>query len=225
MQKYERQIGLPEVGEQGQRKIQHASVLIVGVGGLGSPVALYLAAAGVGTLHLVDADVVSLSNLGRQILYNTTHIGLSKVAVAKQVLLELNPDVKVLTHNVFLDKENALSFVQKSDVVIDCSDNFTTRYILHDTCKQAGIPLVYGAIEGWEGILTVFTSESPFTLKDLFGDTTRIPSKAVMGVTPAVLGSLQANEALKIIGNFGEILSNKLLTVNLLTNQFNLIDL
>ncbi|MBR2369293.1 MAG: HesA/MoeB/ThiF family protein [Paludibacteraceae bacterium] len=225
MEQYLRQIALPEIGEQGQRKIQHASVLIVGVGGLGSPVALYLAAAGIGTLHLVDADVVSLSNLGRQILYNTTHIGLSKVAVAKQVLSDLNPDVQVVPHHEFLVEENALSLVEKADVVVDCCDNFTTRYILHDTCKQAGIPLVYGAIEGWEGILTVFTSESPLMLKDLFGGTTRTPSKAVMGVTPAVLGSLQANEALKIIGNYGEILSNKLLTVNLLTNQFNLIDL
>lgn len=225
MQKYERQIALPEIGEQGQRKIQNANVLIVGVGGLGSPVALYLAAAGVGTLHLVDADVVSLSNLGRQILYNTTHIGLSKVAVAKQVLSDLNPDVKVLTHNVFLDKGNALSLVEKADVVVDCTDNFTTRYLLHEVCKQTGKPLVFGAIEGWEGILTVFTSESPFTLKELFGDTTRTPSKAVMGVTPAVLGSLQASEVLKIIGSYGEPLSSKLLSVNLLTNQFNLIDL
>lgn len=225
MKKYERQIALPEIGEQGQRKIQNASILIVGVGGLGSPVALYLAAAGIGTLHLVDADVVSISNLGRQILYNTTHIGLSKVEIAKQVLQDLNPDVQVLTHNVFLDKENALSIVEKADVVVDCCDNFTTRYILHDTCKQAGIPLVYGAIEGFEGLLTVFTTESHFTLQELFGYTTRTPSKAVMGVTPAVLGSLQASEALKIIGNYGEILSNKLLTVNLLTNHFNLIDL
>lgn len=225
MHKYERQIALPEIGEQGQRKIQNANVLIVGVGGLGSPVALYLAAAGVGTLHLVDADVVSMSNLGRQILYNTTHIGLSKVAVAKQVLSDLNPDVQVVPHHEFLVVKNALSLVEKADVVVDCSDNFTTRYLLYDVCKQAGKPLVFGAIEGWEGILTVFTAESPFTLKNLFGDTTRTPSKAVMGVTPAVLGSLQANEALKIIGNYGEILSNKLLTVNLLTNQFNLIDL
>ena len=225
MKKYERQIGLPEIGEQGQRKIQNANVLIVGVGGLGSPVALYLAAAGVGTLHLVDADVVSLSNLGRQILYNTTHIGKSKVEIARQVLKDLNPDVQVVPHHEFLDEENALSLVEKADVVVDCTDNFTTRYLLHEVCKQTGKPLVFGAIEGWEGILTVFTSESPFTLKELFGDTTRTPSKAVIGVTPAVLGSLQANEALKIIGNYGEILSNKLLTVNLLTNQFNLIDL
>ncbi|MBR3871855.1 MAG: HesA/MoeB/ThiF family protein [Paludibacteraceae bacterium] len=225
MKRYERQIALPEIGEQGQRKIQNASILIVGVGGLGSPVALYLAAAGIGTLHLVDADVVSLSNLGRQIIYNTTHLGKSKVEIAKQVLQDLNPDVKVLTHNVFLDKENALSLVEKADVVVDCSDNFATRYILHDTCKQAGLPLVFGAIEGFEGLLTVFTSDSHYTLQELFGSTNRTPSKAVMGVTPGVLGSLQANEALKIIGNYGEILSNKLLTVNLLTNLFNLIDL
>lgn len=225
MERYLRQIALPEIGEQGQRKIQNANVLIVGVGGLGSPVALYLAAAGVGTLHLVDADVVSMSNLGRQILYNTTHIGKSKVEIARQVLKDLNPDVQIVPHHEFLVEENALSLVEKADVVIDCSDNFATRYLLYDVCKQAGKPLVYGAIEGWEGILTVFTSESPFTLKDLFGDTTRTPSKAVMGVMPGVLGSLQANEALKIIGNYGEILSNKLLTVNLLTNQFNLIDL
>lgn len=225
MKKYERQIGLPEIGEQGQRKIQNAKVLIVGVGGLGSPVVLYLAAAGVGTLHLVDADVVNQSNLGRQILYNTTHIGKSKVAVAKQVLQELNPDVQVVPHRMLLEKENARSLVEKADVVVDCTDNFTTRYILHDTCKQAGIPLVFGAIEGFEGLLTVFTAESPLTLKDLFGGTTRTPSKAVMGVTPAVLGSLQANEVLKIIGNYGEPLYTKLLSVNLLTNQFNLIDL
>ena len=225
MKKYERQIALPEIGEQGQRKIQNANVLIVGMGGLGSPVALYLAAAGVGTLHLVDADVVSLSNLGRQILYNTTHLGKSKVEIAKQVLQDINPDVQIVPHHEFLVEENALSLVEKADVVVDCSDNFATRYLLYDVCKQAGKPLVFGAIEGWEGILTVFTSESPFTLKDLFGGTTRTPSKAVIGVTPAVLGSLQANEALKIIGNYGEPLSSKLLSVNLLTNQFNLIDL
>ena len=225
MERYLRQIALPEIGEQGQRKIQNANVLIVGVGGLGSPVALYLAAAGVGTLHLVDADVVSLSNLGRQILYNTTHLGKSKVEIAKQVLQDINPDVQIVPHHEFLVEENALSLVEKADVVVDCSDNFATRYLLYDVCKQAGKPLVFGAIEGWEGILTVFTSESPFTLKDLFGGTTRTPSKAVIGVTPAVLGSLQANEALKIIGNYGEPLSSKLLSVNLLTNQFNLIDL
>lgn len=225
MQKYERQIALPEIGEQGQRKIQNAKVLIVGVGGLGSPVALYLAAAGVGTLHLVDADVVSLSNLGRQILYNTTHIGKSKVEIAQKVLQDLNPDVQVHAHNVALCSENALSLVEKADVVVDCTDNFTTRYLLHETCKQAGKPLVFGAIEGFEGLLTVFTTESHFTLQDLFGGTTRTPSKAVMGVTPAVLGSLQASEVLKITGNYGEPLSNKLLSINLLTNQFNLIDL
>ena len=225
MERYLRQIALPEIGEQGQRKIQNAKVLIVGVGGLGSPVALYLAAAGVGTLHLVDADVVSLSNLGRQILYNTTHIGQSKVEIAKQVLQDLNPEVQVHPHPIFINKENALSLVEKADVVVDCTDNFTTRYLLHEACKQTGKPLVFGAIEGFEGLLTVFTAESPLTLKDLFGDTTRTPSKAVMGVTPAVLGSLQASEVLKIIGNYGEPLFNKLLTVNLLTNQFNLIDL
>ena len=225
MERYLRQIALPEIGEQGQRKIQNAKVLIVGVGGLGSPVALYLAAAGVGTLHLVDADVVSLSNLGRQILYNTTHISKSKVEIAKQVLQDLNPDVQVHPHNVALCSENASSLVEKADVVVDCTDNFTTRYLLHEACKQAGKPLVYGAIEGFEGLLTVFTAESPLTLEELFGGTTRTPSKAVRGVTPAVLGSLQASEVLKIVGNYGEPLSNKLLSVNLLTNQFNLIDL
>ena len=225
MQKYIRQIALPQIGKEGQRKIKNASVLIVGVGGLGSPVAQYLAAAGVGTMHLVDADVVSLSNLGRQVLYNTLHLGLPKVTVAQQVLQALNPDVQVVPHHKFLDQENALGLVEKADVVIDCSDNFATRYLLQDVCKQAGKPLVYGAIEGFEGLLTVFAAESHFTLQELFGATNRTPSKAVMGVTPAVLGSLQANEVLKIIGNYGEVLCNKLLTVNLLTDQFNLIDL
>jgi adenylyltransferase/sulfurtransferase len=225
MEQYQRQIALPQVGEEGQRKIQNASVLIVGVGGLGSPVALYLAAAGVGTMHLVDADVVSLSNLGRQVLYNTLHLGLPKVTVAQQVLQALNPDVHVVPHHKFLDQENALALVEKADVVIDCSDNFATRYLLHDVCMQAGKPLVYGAIEGFEGLLTVFTKQSPFSLKELFGSSSTAPSKAVMGVTPGVLGSLQANEALKMIGGYGDVLYNKLLTVNLLTNQFNLIDL
>ena len=225
MKQYERQIALPQIGEQGQQKIQNASVLIVGVGGLGSPVALYLAAAGVGTLHLVDADVVSLSNLGRQILYNTTHLGKPKSTVAKQVLQDLNPEVQVVPHNVFLDQENALSLVEKADVVVDCCDNFATRYLLHDVCKQTGKPLVYGAIEGFEGLLTVFTTESSFTLQQLFDSATQTPSKAVMGVTPGVLGSLQANEVLKIIANYGQVLFNKLLTVNLLTNKFHLIDL
>jgi adenylyltransferase/sulfurtransferase len=225
MEQYQRQIALPQVGEEGQRKIQNASVLIVGMGGLGSPVALYLAAAGVGTMHLVDADVVSLSNLGRQVLYNTLHLGLPKVTVAQQVLQALNPDVQVVPHHKFLDQENALALVERADVVIDCSDNFATRYLLHDVCMQAGKPLVYGAIEGFEGLLTVFTKQSPFSLKELFGSSTVAPSTAVMGVTPGVLGSLQANEALKMIGGYGDVLYNKLLTVNLLTNQFNLIDL
>ncbi|MEE0973344.1 MAG: HesA/MoeB/ThiF family protein [Paludibacteraceae bacterium] len=225
MKQYQRQIALPQIGEQGQQKIQNASVLIVGVGGLGSPVALYLAAAGVGTLHLVDADVVSLSNLGRQILYNTTHLGKPKATVAKKVLQDLNPEIQVVPHNVFLDQENALSLVEKADVVVDCCDNFATRYLLHDVCKQTGKPLVYGAIEGFEGLLTVFTTESSFTLQQLFDSATLTPSKAVMGVTPGVLGTLQANEVLKIIANYGQVLFNKLLTVNLLTNQFHLIDL
>lgn len=225
MEQYQRQIALPQVGEEGQRKIQNASVLIVGVGGLGSPVALYLAAAGVGIMHLVDADVVSLSNLGRQVLYNTLHLGLPKVTVAQQVLQALNPDVQIVPHHKFLDQENALLLVEKADVVIDCSDNFATRYLLHDVCKQAGKPLVYGAIEGFEGLLTVFTEQSPYSLKELFGSSTAAPSKAVMGVTPGVLGSLQASEALKMIGGYGDVLYNKLFTVNLLTNQFNLIDL
>ncbi len=225
MNRYSRQISLPEIGEDGQKKLHEAKVLIVGVGGLGSPIALYLAGAGVGTIGLVDDDTVSVSNLQRQILYTEAEVGQPKVHCAAQRLQALNGDVKVLACPFRLTPENARRLIAEYDIVVDGCDNFATRYLISDSCRALNKPYIYGAIQGFEGQVSVFCyGEQPKTYRDLFPDETETlqmpaPDKSVIGVTPAIVGSVEASETLKLICGYGEVLAGRLWTVDLRSMQ------
>lgn len=231
MNRYERQTALPEIGEAGQEKLKQARVLIVGVGGLGSPIALYLTGAGVGTLGLMDDDVVSLTNLQRQVLYAESEIGEPKALCAARRLQALNSETRIITYPHKLTKENAGEIISRYDIVVDGCDNFATRYLMSDTCERLHKPYVYGAIQGLDGQVSVFChGTSPRTYRTLMPDeeeTLRMPppDKAVVGVTPAIVGSVEASEVLKLIVGYGEPLSGKLWTIDLRTLQSYIIDL
>lgn len=229
--RYDRQILLPEIGEEGQEKLKAAKVLIVGVGGLGSPIALYLAGAGVGTIGLVDDDVVSISNLQRQVLYSEEELGDFKAVCAAMRLTALNSEIKINSCPGRLSKENAQELINTYDIIVDGCDNFVTRYLINDSCMALGKPYVYGAISGFEGQVSVFNyGDNPKNYRDLYPDEEEMlrlppPSKGVMGVTPAITGSVQATEVLKIICGFGEVLAGKLWTIDLRTWQSNIFSL
>lgn len=231
MERYSRQIMLPEIGEEGQARLAAAKVLIVGVGGLGSPIALYLAGAGVGTLGLVDDDAVSLSNLQRQVLYTEEEVGELKAVCAAKRLRPLNREVVINAYPTRLNAQNACELIEQYDIVVDGCDNFTTRYVIDDVCAALGKPYVYGAINGFEGQVSVFHyGEVKKSYRDLYPDEKEMmgmpsPSEGVVGVTPAVTGSIEATEVLKIICGFGEVLAGKLWTIDLRTLQSNIFSL
>jgi adenylyltransferase/sulfurtransferase len=205
IRRYSRHLTLPEVGPEGQRRLKAARVVIVGAGGLGSPLALYLAAAGVGTLGIVDFDVVDESNLQRQVLYGVSDLGRPKLEVAAERLADVNPHVEVVPHPVRLTSENALEILGGYDVVVDGSDNFPTRYLVNDACVLLGKPDVYGSIFRFEGQVAVFWGARGPCYRCLFAEPPPpglVPSCAeggVLGVLPGVVGALQASEALKLV--------------------------
>lgn len=225
--RYDRQTMLPEIGEAGQKLLEEAKVLIVGVGGLGSPIALYLAGAGVGCIGLVDDDVVSISNLQRQVLYSEKELGKPKAVCAAERVAALNSEITVRPYPTRLTKENAFDIIREYDMVVDGCDNFATRYLINDCCVELGIPYIYGAICGFEGQVSVFNyGTDKRNYRDLYPDEAEMmrmppPSKGVMGITPAVVGSIEATEVLKVIGGFGDVLSGKLWTIDLRTLQTN----
>ena len=224
MERYLRQIILPEIGEIGQRKITQTSVLIVGVGGLGSAVTTYLCAAGIGRIGLADADTVSLSNLQRQVLYNEQEIGKSKTEMAKHHLSQLNSTIQIDTYPVFLDKKNIKSIVNQYDIIVDASDNFPCRFLINDACVQLGKPFVYGAISNLQGQLSVFNVDNnSATYQCLFPDEATLlalPRKTipVLGILPGVIGCMQAGEVLKWAVGYGKLLKNTLCCLNLSDN-------
>ncbi|MBL8633482.1 MAG: molybdopterin-synthase adenylyltransferase MoeB [Myxococcales bacterium] len=224
--RYARHIMLPEVGEAGQAKLLKSRVLLVGAGGLGSPAGYYLAAAGVGTIGIVDDDVVDESNLQRQILHNTTRVGRPKVDSARQTLLELNPDVQVLPHRTRLTRDNALEILRGYDVIIDGADNFPTRYLLNDASLLLRIPVVHASIFRFEGQLTTFLPWQGPCYRCLYPEPPPpdlAPScheAGVFGVLPGVVGVLQATEALKILLGMGESLSGRLIIYEALSTKF-----
>lgn len=225
--RYDRQMILPEIGEEGQKKLLDAKVLIVGVGGLGSPIALYLAGAGVGCIGLVDDDVVSISNLQRQVLYSEKELGKPKAACAAERLSALNSEIKVQPYSTRLTEDNAFDIIGEYDMVVDGCDNFATRYLINDICIQQGKPYIYGAICGFEGQVSVFNfGNRKKSYRDLYPDEEEMkrmppPPKGVMGITPAVVGSIEATEVLKVIGGFGDVLAGELWTIDLRTLQSN----
>jgi molybdopterin/thiamine biosynthesis adenylyltransferase/rhodanese-related sulfurtransferase len=227
LSRYSRQLLLPEVNAEGQRRIKAARVLCVGAGGLGSPAALYLAAAGVGTLGLVDADQVDVSNLQRQILYGTDDVGESKVARAQSRLRAINPNVEVVLHEVRFTSENATGIVDSYDLVIDGSDNFPTRYLSNDVCVFARKPNIYGSVFRFEGQASVFAPHlgGP-CYRCLFpeppppGAAPSCAEAGVLGVLPGIIGLIQATEALKLIVGVGENLAGRLLYFDALKMKF-----
>jgi molybdopterin/thiamine biosynthesis adenylyltransferase/rhodanese-related sulfurtransferase len=215
--RYQRHLLLPEVGEEGQLKLLEAKVLCLGAGGLGSPAAMYLAAAGVGTVGIVDMDVVDASNLQRQILHNMDRIGDRKVDSAKKTLTALNPDVNVVTYDTRLGADNIESIIADFDVIVDGADNFPVRYMLNDASVKLGIPVVHGSIFRFEGQITVFDPRNGPTYRDMIPEpppAEMAPSCAeagVLGVLPGIVGSIQALEALKLILGLGDGLAGRLL--------------
>ena len=229
--RYSRHLTLPRVGIEGQRRLKAARVLVVGAGGLGSPVALYLAAAGVGTLGLVDFDAVDLTNLQRQILHGTSDIGRPKLDSARERIADINPHVRLETHETRLTSANALDILRDYDVVIDGTDNFPTRYLVNDACVLLGKPNVYGSIFRFEGQASVFGTEGGPCYRCLFREPPppgSVPSCAeggVFGVLPGLVGTIQASEAIKLLLGVGEILAGRLLLVDMLRLQFRTIRL
>lgn len=225
--RYSRQIMLPQIDIEGQQKLLAASILIVGAGGLGSPAAIYLAAAGIGTLTIYDNDVVDLSNLQRQIAHHTPDIGTDKVISTRQTLNKLNPDVKVRAIKQRLKGEQLDFEVRQADVVLDCSDNFSTRFAINSACVKLQTPLVSGAAIRFEGQVTVFTpgkNDSPCynCLYDNDGEELQnCATNGVIAPITGIVGSIQALEAMKLIMNIGEALTGRLLLLDGLTMEWN----
>jgi len=224
--RYERHISLSEIGEKGQQKLLESRVVIIGAGGLGSPAALYLAAAGVGTIGVVDMDTVEESNLQRQILHSTETIGKNKVDSAEKTLSALNPDVNVITYNTLLNKDNAIEVIENYDVVVDGTDNLQTRYLINDASVKTGIPVVHGSIFQYEGQITVFDPKNGPTYRDVFpeppesGTAPNCTEAGVLGVLPGIVGSIQALETIKLILGIGEGLSGRLIVFDALEMSF-----
>jgi molybdopterin/thiamine biosynthesis adenylyltransferase/rhodanese-related sulfurtransferase len=224
--RYQRHILLPEVDVEGQLKLLDAKVLLLGAGGLGSPAALYLTAAGVGTIGIIDMDVVDDSNLQRQILHNVERIGERKVDSAKKTLTLLNPDVNVVTYDVRLGADNVMDILDGYDVIVDGTDNFPTRFLVNDASVKLGIPVVHGSIFRFEGMVTVFDPKRGPTYRDMVPEpppAELAPSCAeagVLGVLPGIVGSLQAIEAIKLLLDLGDPLIGRLLAYDSLEQSF-----
>ena len=230
IERYSRHILLQDVGLEGQEKLLNAKVLIIGAGGLGSPVALYLAAAGVGHIGIVDADVVDLSNLQRQVIYTTDDIGSPKVASAARKMRRINPDVNVVEINEYLDTDRLAGIAADYDIVVDATDSFRSKYMINDACIKAGKPFVHGGVLRFEG--NVFTHlPGSADYRDIFGSEpseNHVPTASevgVLGTIVGVIGTIQATEVIKWLTGTGDLLTDSILTFDALTWQFNKIEI
>lgn len=225
LERYHRQIRLKEIGISGQHKLRESKVLVIGAGGLGCPALQYLAAAGIGNLGIIDHDQVELSNLHRQILFNHEDEGKNKALIAKHRLLELNPEIEIRAFPERLNTKNALDLLREYDIIMDGTDNFSTRYLVNDACVIENKPWVYGAIFKFQGQVSVFNYKEGPTYRCLFpippseGSVPNCEMIGVLGVVPGIIGSMMANEALKMILGIGEVLSAKLWTLDTLSNR------
>ena len=216
IERYSRHLLLNEIGAEGQEKLKQAKVLVIGAGGLGCPVLQYLAAAGTGTIGIIDDDKVEMSNLQRQILFTEQELGLNKAQAAKKKLETQNPHIKIIAHPLHISSVNALDIIKNYEVIIDGSDNFPTRYLINDACVILNKPLVFGSIFKFEGQISVFNYKQGPTYRCLFpkppkeGEVPNCSEVGVLGVLPGIIGSLMASEALKIILEIGTVLSGKL---------------
>ena len=223
--RYKRQIMLPEIGEEGQIRLKQSRVLVIGVGGLGTPILQYLSAGGVGHIGIVDNDQVNESNLQRQILFGVKDLGKLKSIIAKERLSKLNPDADFEIFNFRLGKKNINELVRGYDLVFDATDNFSTRYLINDACVREGKTWIYGAVYRYEGQLSVFNYKDGPTFRCLYpeppepGSYVEAEESGLLGVLPGMIGCYQAIEAIKIITGFGDVLSGKLLIFNIMTNH------
>lgn len=231
LERYSRHIILKEVGLKGQKKLLNAKVLIIGAGGLGAPAALYLAAAGVGTIGIADADEVDLSNLQRQVIHTTKDLGVPKVESARQTMEEINPDVKVIPHQVYVTSDNVMDLIQDYDFILDGTDNFATKFLINDACVLAKKPFCHAGILRFQGqLMTYVPGEGP-CYRCVFKEPPpkdAVPTcrqAGVIGAMAGVIGCLQALEAIKYIVGTGELLTGQLLTFNALTMEFRKIKL
>ncbi len=226
LQRFSRHLILPQVGVDGQAKLRSARIAVIGAGGLGSPVILYLAAAGIGHLTIIDDDVVDISNLQRQVLHDSAWVGRAKTESAKARIEALDPQISVQIHSTRIEASNAMEILEGHDLVIDGTDNFPTRYLVNDACEILGIPWVYGSIHRFEGQVSVFNHNGGPNYRDIFprppppGMAPSCAEAGVLGVLPGVIGCIQANEAIKIILEIGEILSGILLLYDALEMRF-----
>jgi len=222
-ERYNRQIILPEIGEQGQHKLSKAKVLVIGAGGLGAAVLPYLAAAGVGEIGIADDDVIEISNLHRQVIYKSSAIGKSKVDEAKLMIAELNPSIKVNAIHEKLSAKNAISLFEKYDIIVDATDNIEIKYLINDACYITNKPMVYGSIFRFQGQVSVFHYQNGPTYRCLFPDentqSLNCEDAGVIGISVGIIGMLQANEVIKMILEIGEVLSGKILVYNILNNE------
>jgi len=234
-ERYVRHYALSDFGFEGQQKLLNAKVLVIGAGGLGCPVLQYLDASGIGTIGIVDHDVISLSNLQRQTLYSTDDVGKKKVEVAFQKLQQLNPEININIYPLELTSKNAWEIISDYEIIVDCTDNFSTRYLINDACVLLEKPLIFGAIYKYEGQVAVFNAnpkiENRINYRHLFPNPPR-PEEVqscnevgVLGVLPGIIGMMQANEVIKLITGLGEILDGKLLTFNMLNYEIFTVDI
>ena len=229
-ERYSRQAMLPEIGEKGQRRIAAAAVLVVGLGGLGSPVTAYLAGAGIGRLGLCDSDTVSLSNLHRQVMYSCRQQGMPKTGAAAERVMAINPDVKTVCYSAALDNDNAAEIISGYDIIVDCCDNFQTRYLLDDVCSDLGKTWIYGSIGEFNGQVTVMNGASGVRYRDLYPDRESLCGRqpVVMGAfgpLPGIVGAVEASETLKLIAGFGQPLDGRMLTIDICSMKTDIIEL
>ena len=226
IQRYSRHISLANIGLKGQERLKNSSVLLIGAGGLGSPAALYLAAAGVGHIGIVDGDSVDLSNLQRQIIHASSNVGKNKSVSAQEQLKETNPFTEVTCHETFIDEHNALELIQAYDLIIDGSDNFSTRYLVNDACILAGKALVYGSINRFEGQVSLWDGQHGPCYRCLYPEMPKVDAVSncseagVLGVLPGIIGTLQATEAIKYLLGIGRSLLGRLMIYDALEMSF-----
>jgi adenylyltransferase/sulfurtransferase len=232
IKRYSRQIMIPEIGIRGQELLKRASVIVVGAGGLGCPVLMYLAAGGIGRLAVLDHDFVDERNLQRQLLYNSNDVGKLKTVIAKSRLEQLNPLISVESLNIRLEASNSLTVLKNYDIVVDATDNIKTRYLINDSCVILGKPMVHGAVYKFEGQVSVFNFMAGPTYRcynpsENFKEQKDPPSDetGLISVLPGITGTIMANEVIKIITETGDVLAGKLLLFNILTNSFHLLNI
>ena len=229
IKRYEKHLALPEINEEGQAKLKSSSVLVVGAGSLGTPVLLYLTASGLGKIGIVDYDKIEEKNLQCQLLYGNKDVGKHKVIIARQRLNEMNPNVDFEILNLEVRKNNVQEIISRYDLVIDTTNRFSSHYIIDDACKSTEKPWIYSSIRGFYGELTVFNYQGGPVFRDIYPDEevkkerTRPYESGIIAVLPGLMGSIQVTECIKILLNFGEILSGKLISIDLKRNKYSII--